>query len=192
MINLIPPDIKRHHKRLSRIYSLAFIYIAIIAGLGFAAGGMGIYNFSLKSAVNDKHTQVDDQEKQKTTDKELVSQASFIEDRYKSSPTFHDTKKWDVLLGQIAQATPTNIQLTGLQLAIDPKKPTLVTIKGLSPDRRSALLFKDKLTALNIFISVDLTDLTQAKSADQTSFSFTIQAVLGSSTVSQSTNDSQK
>lgn len=175
MINLLPSEVKQRRRHLSRLYLLTFVYILVSAVSVLGAIGLFSYNFSQNRQISDKEEQISQVDAQKSAQKEIVDEAIFIEDRLNNSSSYQDKTKWDDLLSQVAEATPTDVQLTNLKLAADANKPISLSLSGKTVDRRSIVLFKDKLSKDGHYSLVEITNISDTGDSSN-SFTFNITA----------------
>lgn len=174
MINLIPPEIKQLKGLKSVIYvaTLSYFILASILVLGLA--GLATYTYTQKIALGDQRAELDRLTAEKDKVKPLLSEAAFVQNRVKSAATYKSGSDWNIVLDSIARSTPTNTRLTSIKLTGDESKPPTVTIGGESVDRRSIILFKDKLALTKPFTSASLTALNESATKDTKAFTFSI------------------
>lgn len=173
MINLIPSEIKSNQRASSRVYSLSVLYVVVIAGLILSAMAFSTLNLVMSSKNSETQNEIDTLISQQKKEGDISVKAAFIEERVKLASQYRESRAWDSVLQTIADATPTGIQLTSLKIAGDATKGTSVTLAGLSVDRRSTVLFKDKLTENENFLGPVIQSIASG-SADSGGFSFTI------------------
>ncbi|HUD20739.1 MAG TPA: PilN domain-containing protein [Candidatus Saccharimonadales bacterium] len=177
MINLLPSEKKNHYQLTSRVYFIISIYIASIALIGLILAGMFGYNLMSQSKITNKQSQLDALNSQAKQSNDIVAQAAFVEDRLKSASQYQDKEKWDEVVGAIASATPTTIQLTDLKVAADATNKSLITVTlaGVSPDRRNVVLYEEKLALNQSFVGPTIQSLAQVAGTTSQQFSFSIQ-----------------
>jgi Tfp pilus assembly protein PilN len=172
MINLIPPEIKENQKAASRIYSFISLYIIIVAALVLSAAGLSTYNF-VKAAYNTSiQGDIDNLISQQKKQGDTASKAAYISDRIKVSGQYKEDIAWDQVLQKVADNTPTGVQLSSIKTVRDSKTIT-ITLGGISSDRRTPVLFADKLSKAAEFANVTLQSIGDG-GADGNSFTFAI------------------
>lgn len=179
MLNLLPPERKENHRVYSLAYVIALFYIIAGVAIFLGAAGLATYNFTLSASNTSKEDRLQALEEEKTKNSEISNQAAFIEDRVNSQKTFQENTSWSQMLSSIASSTPTNITLNSLKSSADPEsKATTVTLSGSSTNRRSVLLFKDKLSSNDAYSSVIIDSIDEVGEGENQSFSFSIELTL--------------
>lgn len=182
MINLLPSEIKNHYKVNSKIFGITVIYLLILAGIGVGLAAIFSLNLIDKSTISERESKLSGLQSQTKQNDTLTTQAAFVESRVSSASQYLEKNQWDQVTNLIASSTPTNVQLTSMKIAIDAtKQTTAVTIAGNSPDRRSVVLFKDKLSAQQGFSSPVIQSLSDSKDGNGI-FTFGIQFVYKATT----------
>lgn len=185
MINLLPKEIKVKRQISHKVNGVITLYIFAIILLALGIAGIFLYNVSLKVEIDNKNQQLSDISKDKSENQDLISKASFIEDRVNSSKNYLETIKWEDALNQIASSTPSDIQLTEIKITLETTKPSVIGINGKTTERRSIILFKEKLAELPFFTGLKLTNISDSDSAGKQEFTFTIQSNINQANVNQ-------
>lgn len=148
MLNLLPPEIKSQHGVRSKLYTITVLYI-VLAGI-FVLGPIAVatFNFIQASQVSDYQSQISQIKSQIGQTKDINDKLAFIESRVSGADQFQEQRDWPDYLDIIAKATPPAIVITGLRLEDGAVDKPIFAVTGRSTDRRSVILFKDKL-ALN-------------------------------------------
>ena len=174
MINLIPSEHKNRYRASSRFYKVIAIYAFSVAIIGVCLVGLYFYNTLGKSKLADKQNQLDSLVAQTKQAGSITIQAALIEDRVAAAKQYQEKEQWEVVLKTIGDMTPTNIQMTSLKVTVDSTKAaTTVILGGTSPDRRSVVLYNDKLASETSFLSPTIQSLSA--NTDNTIFTFGIQ-----------------
>lgn len=179
MINLLPPERKENHRVYSLAYLIALFYI--IAGVTIFLGAVGLatYNLTISASNTSKEDRLRALEEEKTRNSEISNQSSFIEDRLKSQKSYQENTNWSQMLSAIAASTPTNITLSSIKSSTDPEsKVTTVALAGNSTNRRSVLLFKDKLSANEAVSNAVIDSIDEIGEGNNQSFTFSIELTL--------------
>src|SRR3989344_682901 len=176
MINLVPPEIKQRKGLKSLVYVVTLAYIVVASVLVLGLAGLATYNYTQKIYLGSQQAELDRLAAEKNKDKTLLSQAAFIQDRVKNAATYKALYDWNAVLDAIAQSTPTNTRLTSIKISGDATKPPTVAISGESADRRSIILFKDKLALTKPFDGAGITSLTESSSETNETYTFSISA----------------
>lgn len=173
MLNLLPPEIKSRHKTRSRLYALtvAYIIIAAVFILGSVAGAT--YKLIQDSQVANYESEISQVKGQIGQHKDVSDKLAFLESRLNAAAQFQEKTSWSELINHIAAATPGPVILNSLRLESTAKVPTFV-LSGESADRRSAILFHDKLSADASIASVAFESLAESVTADSKIFTFTM------------------
>jgi len=174
MINLSPPEIKQRKGLKSLVYVVTMAYFVIASLLVLGLAGLATYNFTQKIALDNQKAELDRLTEVKNKDKALISQAAFIQNRVKNVANYRSTYDWNQVLSSLAQSTPTNTQLTSVKISGDASKPPIINITGSSADRRSIILFKDKLAITSPFTGASITAMAEPASDETKSFTFSI------------------
>jgi len=180
MINLLPPAIKQERHTKSRIYGFITFYIIGIGVMVLGPLALMTYNFTLKSSLDNLASQVQTLEKQKSDQNALISQAAFLEDRLKAAISYQNPTHWDNILDRIAASTPTDTQITDIKMTQTDK--TTFSLTGNTTDRRSVVLFADKLNEDKSFVGATVDTITDSTTGTSKTFQFTISFSLASST----------
>lgn len=179
MINLVPPEIKQRKGLKSLVYvvTLSYFVISLVLVLGLA--GLATYNYTQKIYLSSQQAELDRLAAEKNKDKSILSQAAFVQSRVKGATTYQSSNDWNQVLVSIAQSTPTNTRLTSVRIASADNKSPTVTISGESTDRRSVILFKDKLLITKPFSGAGITSLTESTSETNKTYTFSISVTVG-------------
>ncbi len=174
MLNLLPPEIKQQYRFKSRLYSLTLFYIVLVAALGLGAAVLTTYNMLQQSAVSEKQSKISSLQAQRKTKSTLLTKAAFIEDRYKVASQLQDKRQWTDIINRLASATPTGVQLLNVKFTVGKTNDLTVTLKGSTTDRRSIVLFRDKLEEDSHYEKTSIEAITEAGTETQKSFEFSL------------------
>lgn len=177
MLNLLPPELKQNRRAKTFLFSTTLIYTLIVSAVGLSLLGIATWNFLQQAQISDKTARVDQLTSQKRAKGEIVSQASFIEDRLNSATQYQDSRQWDEVLTEVASATPTNVTLQDVGLTSPKYKPSIeLSITGSTNDRRSIVLFRDKLDASSTISGTKLLTISEETTGKDKSFVFSLSA----------------
>lgn len=171
MINLLPVEIKHRHRLRSINYTIIAIYIGIatVVGLSLVAAETATYFRNIQN--NAKAVDLDLLLKRKSSGEEVISKAAFIQDRLNKRAQLSGQSDLTSLVDEIASKTPTDIQLTFIRYSDTDKT---IELTGMSPERRTAILFKDSLATSKIITEVSLVNLADSPATPlPITFSFT-------------------
>jgi len=162
MLNLLPPEIKQRQRTKSLFYSLTSIYVIILVLLGLGVAGLTTWKFVLQTEISSKQSRVDQLSSQRQGKKEVIAQAAFIEDRMKVAKQFQESRQWETMLNTVAEATPVDVELTKLALTTAESTKTLtLSVAGTTNNRRSIVLFRDKLATIENLSTVAIQSITE-------------------------------
>ena len=178
MINLVPPEIKLQKGLKSLVYVVTLTYIVLASVLVLGLAGLATYNYTQKIALGSQQAELDRLEATKNQDKTILGQAAFIQSRVKNAATYQSSSDWNKVLTAIAESTPTNTRLTSVKITSDAAKSPTIAISGESTDRRSIILFKDKLAITKPFGGATITGLTKSATKDSDSYTFSISVLI--------------
>lgn len=176
MLNLLPAEYKNRFRAQSAVYGLSLTYFIIAVVVVLGAAVLATLNLTQTVRNSDIQGQIDELKNQKQRSREIALQASFLEDRLAQAATYQETSRWDKVLDQVANVTPTDVRLTSLKVDINTTKGGTLNIAGETADRRSIVLFKDKLISQKELTGVILQSITETKATSGKMFTFTIQA----------------
>lgn len=177
MLNLLPPETRKHQHAKSSLYSLSVIYISIVAVLCLAAIALGTWEFVLQSDITVRNEELGRLRAKKEAQTETVLKAALVEDRLTSAANYKEPQNWDEILGDVAQATPSDVQLNTIKAAT---KPNLVlTVSGTTTNDRAIVLFRDKLSSVTRFKATAISSIAENKTDTSRTFAFTIEISLG-------------
>lgn len=174
MIDLIPPEIKKRKGVRSLVYWIMVVYIVIGAGVILGAVFLQSYSLVGKSSLGDKQTKLDSLMAEKKKNESLGTEAAFIASRVSDAGKYQSVNDWNAVLQAIADATPTDTQLTSLTLASAEGKSATVTVAGTTTSRRSIILFKDRLTVTQPFTAADISNISESDATGSKVFTFSI------------------
>jgi len=176
MINLAPASVKDRYRAYSLAYTVTVIYVIVIAALSLGALVLGTRILTLNAGLDDKQNTLAKYDSDKKKNQELLLQAGLIEDRLKSSAQYQETRHWETIIHQIADLTPTDIQLTNLKTTIETGKPINLTLTGKTSDQRSIILLRDQLKSLTFINTSTIQTIAEAKaeSGSGKTYTFTI------------------
>lgn len=182
MINLLPPEIKDSRKLSSKVSGVIAAYVVIGAIIALLIAVATTYKFILDSQVMDRQSQLSSLETSAKAGNQLMSKAALVNDRLSSVAKYRDDIIWSDKLREIANSTPSDISLTEVKLdRASASSGIKIGVSGLATDRRSIVLFKDKLSANKAFSGVELTSVGE-KSSDASSYTFTVTFALSQQT----------
>lgn len=174
MVNLLPPEIKNRYRLSSRLYLITLGYFVAIVVMVLGIAVLYTVNYSKEISLQAKQTELDALAAERQRQGEFTTKAAFIEDRLKASGQYLETVKWEEILGKLASATPTNVQLTSIQVGVATET---INIDGQTPDRRAIILFRDRLAQDKTFPTVEIVSIAEV--ATETSKIFTFSLKLG-------------
>lgn len=174
MLNLVPPEVKKRKGIRSLAYIITLVYIILVSVLVLGLAGLISYNYTQRINLAGKQSQLDSLVAERNKSKDVLSQAAFIDNRVKNVAAYQSAYDWNIVLNAIAGATPTDLTLSSIKIASEADKLPTITISGKSSDRRSVILFENKLAITKPFSGASITSLTESKSEDETTYSFTI------------------
>jgi Tfp pilus assembly protein PilN len=186
MLNLLPPEIKEERTVKSRLYGLILGYIttAVVVGLGLA--GLATWGFIQQSQIGQLESDIQQLASQRHSKEELINKASFVEDRLKTATTLQEKRKWEEVLNEIASATPTDTKLNSIHIAnAQGGKAVDLAISGASSDRRSIVLFRDKLEEASKITKTTILSLSEGLTNGQKVFNFSLSAVYSDGSVKE-------
>lgn len=167
MINLLPPEIKNRYKVRSKVFGVATIYIIVLAIIGAGLAGVFFFNLLDQSIISNKESDLSALQNQTKQNDSLTTQAAFVESRVSAASQYQESVLWDETMTKIANFTPTNVQLSSIKIGIDStKKIATVSMSGSSPDRRSIILFKDKLATEKTYLSPVIQSMSESSATD--------------------------
>lgn len=179
MINLLPPEKKENHRVYSLAYLVALIYVIVGVAIFLGAAGLVTYNLTMGASNAAKESRLQDLEEEKTRNSDISAKAAFIDDRLKSQASYQDPTKWSELLNAVAASTPTTVTLKSVDIQQQAEsKTTVIAVTGNSLDRRSALLFKDKLLENKNFAAVTIKSINEVGEGGTQTYDFSIELTL--------------
>ena len=174
MINLIPPEIKKRQGVRSLTYVLTLVYAVLTSALLLSLAGLVTYNYTQKIALGSQQAQLDSLVAEKNKNKTLLSQTAFIQNRVKSAALYQSAYDWNQVLTAIGQSTPTDSRLTSIKISSVEDKPPTININGEAAERRSIILFKDKLVTTKPFTGAIITNISETTNQDKKTYTFFI------------------
>lgn len=174
MINLVPPEIKQRKGLKSLVYVVTLAYIFISSALVLGIAGLATYNYTQRIYLGSQQAEIERLSAERNKDKALIGQAAFVQSRVKNASTYRSGYDWNLVLNAIAESTPSNTQLTSIKISSDTTKPPTTTMSGKSTDRRSIILFKDKLATSKLIANSSITSLTESASETDKTYTFSI------------------
>lgn len=177
MLNLLPPELKEQRRTKSMLYSTAVIYVLIAVVVGLIVAGLATWGFVQQSEISSLQTEIQGLSNQRKAKESIISTASFIEDRLKAAPTLQEKRKWELILDEIARATPTDIILTSIRVATSQADQSIdISVSGTTTDRRSIVLFRDKLESASTVTKTTILSLSDASTETKKEYSFSLSA----------------
>jgi len=174
MLNLLPPEIKSRHKVRSKLYSIAVIYIFIAAVFVLGPIALSTYNHAQSSQISDYDSQISQIKTQAGQSRDLNEKLSFLEDRSKSAAAHQEQRTYTSYLLTIANSTPAPVLVTTIQLEDGSAATPAFIVKGTSADRRSIILFKDKISQATDFTGAVFDSLTETVEETTKTFAFSM------------------
>ena len=174
MLNLLPPEIKSRHKVRSRLYSITVFYIIIAAIFVLGPIATITYNFIQSSQVADIESEIAQIKSQIGKSNEINNKLSFIESRISAVSQFQEQKDWNDYLAVISSATPAPVLVSAIGLEPQTENSPIITVSGKSGDRRSVILFRDKLMEDKFVSLATFTVLTELLDKGVKTFTFTL------------------
>ncbi|MEX0594720.1 MAG: PilN domain-containing protein [Patescibacteria group bacterium] len=174
MLNLIPPEIKQRHKTRSKLYSITVIYIVIAALFILGPIALATYQFVQNSQITDKLSEIDSINAQIGQSKDVSDKLAFIESRVSGATSYQEQRSWDGYLKTIASSTPTTVQLTSITLDDGKIAAPMFKVAGKSSNRRSIVLFKDKLTTNELISAAVFENLSESSNESGKVFLFSL------------------
>ena len=161
MINLIPPELLQKRKSQSVAYKFITLYIVVFSAVALGVGGLFFYSTEIANQINDRNAELTNLKDQKQKASDVTKKAAFVEDRMKLATTSKEDKDWTALTETIGSVTPTDTQISALKITApkDATSPFAISITGNSKDRRSIILFRDKLSSTKGFTDSFLTSI---------------------------------
>lgn len=168
MLNLLPPEIKEQRRVKSLLYSTIVAYVLIAVAIGLGLAGLATWSFVQQSEIGGLQSDIQNLSSQRRSKEAIISTASFVEDRLRAASSFQEKRRWELILDEVAAATPIDTTLSSTRFATTTTGQTIdVSISGITSDRRSIVLFRDKLeeaetmTQTTILSISDLSDVTK-------------------------------
>lgn len=170
MLNLLPQKIKERHHVSSKLYTLGLVYFVLLVLLGLGAIGLATYNLTAAASLGQKQTEIDVLNAQKKKQTDITAKAAFIEDRLNAVGTYQEKVEWEKIIQQVADATPTDVQLTALKLTA-----TGIDVSGRTTNRRAIVLFSERLSTQSSLSSTNIQSISDdATAVGPKAFTFTI------------------
>lgn len=175
MLNLLPPELKEQRRVKSLLYSvtLGYIFAAVVVCLALA--GLATWGFVQQSEIGNKESAIQQLASQRKSKEQVIAKASFIEDRLQASTTLVEKRKWEIILNMVAATTPSDTTLSAIRVANSQSGQTVdLSVTGKTTDRRSIVLFRDKLEAEEAVTKATILTLAEQVLNGQKIFSFTL------------------
>ncbi len=177
MLSLLPPELKEARRTRSALINVAVIYLIVIALVGLAIAGLMTWGFMQQSDISDRRSQIEQLTSQRRAKNEIVTKASFVEDRLRAATTAQEKYRWEAILNEIASATPTDTVLTSTRVATTAQGASIdIAISGSTFDRRSIVLYRDKLEASDAITKATILSLSESIVDNRKVFSFSLSA----------------
>lgn len=177
MLNLLPPEIKSRHKVRSRLYSVTVFYIIITAIFVLGPIAAITYNFVQSSKVADIESEISQIKSQIGTSQDINNKLSFVESRIVGVTQFKEQRDWNDYLAAISSATPAPVIVTSISLENESEAGPTFAVVGKSGDRRSIVLYRDKLLDNKLISQTTFTALTELIESGSKSFAFSLSIV---------------
>jgi Tfp pilus assembly protein PilN len=176
MLNLLPEETRQRRAVRSSLYSLASTYVAVIAVLVLGALALKTWTYVQQIEINSLRGQVEELGGRKSSSDEIIAKAAFVEDRLRSAKQFEETHQWEEALNAIATATPTDTVLIDVTLGlIETDSKIAVTLGGVTTDRRSIVLFRDKLAQSPNFSQSAIRSIAESSEGEEKRFAFSLE-----------------
>lgn len=175
MLNLLPLEVKQQRRVKSQLYSVTLIYILVLVALTLGAIGLTTWGFIQQTEIDSKQERIAQLTSQRQTKNDVINKAAFIEDRLNSASQFTETRHWEDILNEVASSTPTDMTLAAITVALSPETgQTSVTLGGATSDRRSIVLFRDKIESSEHFTNSTIQSLSESAGEGGKLFTFTL------------------
>ncbi len=178
MLNLLPPELKEQRRVKSLLYSsaLTYVFIAVVVGLGIA--GFATWGFVQQSEIGNRESTIQQLANQRKSKEDIIAKASFVEDRLLASSSLIEKRKWEEILNEIATATPSDTKLSGIRVGNTTNAQSVdISISGKTTDRRSIVLFRDKLEGVEAITKSTILTLAEEEAEGRKLFSFALSAL---------------
>lgn len=177
MLNLLPPEIKTRRRVKSLMYGTVVTCVLVITLLGLTLAGLWTWNYIQQVKVSENQNKLDQLAGERKTKEAIIAQAALVEDRLKSGGTYQEKRQWERIFNDIASATPTDTTLTQIDVTSSTETgKTSLAIAGSSTDRRSIVLFRDKLDSNDKIVGVAIQSLAEGTDGGAKTFTFTLNA----------------
>ena len=181
MLNLLPPEIKSRHKVRSRLFSVTVFYIIVAAVFVLGPIAAITYNFIQASQVADVESEINQIKSRIGQSKDINNKLSFVENRVTGASQFQEQRDWNEYLAVISSAIPAPVLVSTIRLEAKTDTETsdvpTFTVSGTSGDRRSIILYRDKLLEDELINQTTFTTLTEVLVDGSKSFSFVLSVV---------------
>lgn len=174
MLNLLPPEIKSRHRTRSRLYSITVFYIIVAAIFVLGPIAAITYNFVQSSNVADIESEISQIKSQIGKSQDINNKLAFIENRVSGVTQFKEQKDWNDYLKAISSTIPSPVIVSSIKLESGPEAGPTFTVIGNSGDRRSIILYRDKLLEDKTITQVTFTTLTEIIELGSKSFAFSL------------------
>lgn len=162
MINLLPPEFKEQAV-YSRRNAVMVRYLALVVILAIAlSGALLAARYYLDKQITASDNRLADKQKTiqhysgiETQAKSINARVKAIEDIQKSQTHF------SLLLSDLAKVTPRGVQIIGISLTGDDKKP--VRVQARAVDYKTALSFRDSIALSPRISAADIESVTQSE-----------------------------
>jgi len=175
MINLLPPEIKSRYKVRSKLYSISVAYIIIASIFILGPIALATYNFIQDSQIAGIDSQIEQLKAQIGKSKDINTQLAFVENRTNSAAQYQEQKDWPDYFDHISAALPAPVTLSNIALVSGQK--TTFSVAGKSDDRRSIILYRDKLIDDEDIESAEFTNLKETIQQEVKVFDFSINII---------------
>lgn len=177
MLNLLPPEIKRQRRQKSQFYATIFGSILVIAVTGLSLLALFTWSVVQQATIAENQSKIDQLSGTKKTKEAIIAQAALVEDRLKNGAGFQEKRQWEMIFNEVASATPADTVLTGIDVTSTADTGKIVlSIAGSSADRRSIVLFRDKLEASAKVSATAIQSLSETITDTTKTFTFTLVA----------------
>lgn len=160
MINLLPPDFKEqvaYSKRNALLVRYVILVVIVAAAL---SGGLVAARYYLDAQITASDVRLAARQKEIQPYKGVEAQAKIVNGRLAAVQDIQKSQThFSLLLSDLAKATPQGVQLTGISLTGDDKKPVRVQAKAV--DYKTALSFRDSIVQSPRIGAADIESITQ-------------------------------
>lgn len=174
MINLVPSAVKRRQGVKSLVYVVLTVYFVLGAVVILGLAALKTYALINRTSLESQQSELNKIDSEMIRSKELTTKAAFVEQRLNSAAKYRTATDPSEILQAIATATPINSKLTIINITSPPDKGPTVTVSGFATERRSIVLFKDKLSATEPLANATISALNESDIAGVKTYTFSV------------------